>query len=123
MKTAREKQSFANVMKNMNRQIASIKGGGHKGMLKAAVHVRNDMDKTPPLLPVDTGNLRQSWFISPLYSLNSLILGFSANYAFFVHENVGATFLRPGAGAKFFQASLNRNKQKILEIIREEAKV
>src|SRR6056297_118046 len=30
-------------------------------------------------------------------------LGFSANYAWYVHEMVGANFQRPGAGAKFFE--------------------
>jgi len=36
---------------------------------------------------------------------------------------VGANFQRPGAGAKFFEAALKRNQGKILEIIRQEARI
>jgi hypothetical protein len=50
-------------------------------------------------------------------------LGFTANYAWYVHENVGANFKRPEAGAKFFEAALKRNTDKILDIIKKEAKV
>lgn len=75
-------------------------------------------------------------------------LGFTANYAFFVHEMVGvsdiriskkkqisplsqaqrrafgvARFKRPGSGAKFLEASLKRNAGGVLKIIVEEAKI
>jgi hypothetical protein len=52
-----------------------------------------------------------------------VICGFSANYALFVHENISATFQRPGAGAKFFSASILRNKKKVLEAIKNKAKI
>lgn len=52
-----------------------------------------------------------------------VVLGFSANYAMPVHENVGVTFQRPGSGAKFFEASLKRNAKKILQVIGEEARI
>jgi hypothetical protein len=52
-----------------------------------------------------------------------VICGFSAGYAVFVHENIGAHFQRPGAGAMFFSASINRNHQTILKIIAEEAQI
>jgi hypothetical protein len=59
----------------------------------------------------------------------SVILGFSANYAIYVHENVGAKFHytdiktkkthgRPGAGAKFFEAAWERNKKQVLILIK-----
>jgi hypothetical protein len=47
----------------------------------------------------------------------SLIMGFSANYATFNHENVGANFKRPGAGAKFFESAIKRNSGKVIKII------
>lgn len=52
-----------------------------------------------------------------------VILGFSANYAFLVHEMVGANFKRLGSGAKFLEASLKRNSNKVLTIIAEEARI
>lgn len=53
----------------------------------------------------------------------TLILGFSANYATFVHENMEAKFQRSGSGPKFFEKALSRNKGKILEIIANNAKI
>jgi hypothetical protein len=57
-------------------------------------------------------------------------MGFSAFYAVFVHENVGAEFSQPedgsikaATGAKFFEAALKREAPKILRIIEKEAKV
>lgn len=62
-----------------------------------------------------------------------LILGFTANYSIFVHENLEAKFYRPdapkgkkgrpGSGAKFLEYALQRNQQKILDIIAKEAKI
>jgi len=46
-----------------------------------------------------------------------LAMGFSANYAIHVHENIGASFQRPGAGAKFFESSLQRNTDAVLREI------
>lgn len=53
----------------------------------------------------------------------TVVLGYTAYYAPIVHEMMGARFQRPGAGAKWLEASLRRNRPKILESIREEAKV
>lgn len=62
-------------------------------------------------------------------------LGFSANYAMWVHEMVDANFARPkniggkmtarrpGAGAKFFEMALLRNKDKMLQILAKNAKI
>ena len=65
----------------------------------------------------------------------SIVMGFSANYAVFVHENLDADFARPkkvggklknrrpGAGARFFSAALDRNHHEILRIIAQHAKI
>ena len=50
------------IMKNINRELDKIKGRSMKGMIRAAIWLRRDMEYTPPLIPVDTGNLRSSWF-------------------------------------------------------------
>lgn len=125
MSTSQEITSFAKVMKSLTREIKRIEGATMKGFLLGAQIIREDMDRTSPLIPVETGNLRQSWFTSPVYIKNKpiLFLGFSAEYAVFVHEMIGANFKRPGAGAKFFEASIKRNKPKILQAIREKARI
>ena len=147
------------VLSNLNKEIKKIKGRSLKGLIRAQIIVRRDMESTSPMIPVDTGNLRSSYFsvtskgnmpegISPAFigeragqmsadhlsstSSNkakiagpepALVMGFSAYYATFVHENVEAHFQRPGAGAKFMEASLKRNSGKILETIAHEARI
>jgi hypothetical protein len=117
-------EGMEKVLANLNREIVKYKNDAKRGMIKAVAMVRRDMDKTPPLIPVDTGNLRAHWFTDMRDHWNGpeLRFGFSASYAFEVHEKVGANFQRPGAGAKFLEAALNRNEHEILNIIRQEAK-
>jgi len=114
------------ILRNLNKEINKIEGGSMKGLIRAAIIVRRDMDKTHPLIPVDEGNLRGSWFTDPRKTSKGLSLrfGFTAEYAWYVHEMVGANFQRPNAGAKFFEASLKRNDKngEILRVIKEEAK-
>lgn len=50
-----------------------------------------------------------------------VLYGYSANYAPFVHENVGASFGRPTARARWLFAALQRSKARMLEEIRKEA--
>lgn len=159
------------VLSNLNRELKKIEGRSTKGLIQAAIIVRNDMEKTAPSIPIDLGNLRASYFtvtsgtgagarkgspatfkgdkasemasdhssaISSAKALAQaasvrgpvLMMGFSANYAMWVHEMVGATFRQPkkGAvkaptGAKFFEKSLKRNKALILETIRINARI
>lgn len=125
MKKGATIKGFDKVMKNLNAEIQAIKGRTMGGLIDASIIVRNDMDKTPPLIPVDTGNLRESWFTTPLKQFRKigLIMGFSANYAAFIHEMVDAVFSRSGAGAKFFESSVKRNKDEILQTIRDSIKI
>jgi len=50
-------------------------------------------------------------------------LGWSAHYATYTHENVGANFQRPGAGAKWLVAAVFRERHNILRTVRENAKI
>jgi len=117
------------VLSRLNKEITAIKDRTMVGLMEAAILIRRDMDETPPLIPVDTGNLRQSWFVETFRSSTvwGLIMGFSANYAVFVHEMLGKTkkinWSRPGSGPKFFEASLKRNEQQVLETIRDNAQI
>ena len=125
------------VMVNLNREIAKIEGRSMKGLIESAMLIRNDMDKTPPLVPIDTGNLRHSWISTPLRvgSKFGLLIGFTANYATFVHEmrtqlprvvkngKVVQGWHRSNSGPKFFESALFRNKENILKIIQENARI
>lgn len=113
------------VMKNLNKEVKLIEGRSAAGLFRAAILVRRDMEKTEPKIPIDTGNLRASWFTTmtrtPLGP--SMTLGFSANYAVFVHENMEANFKRPGSGPKFFEKALQRNHSKILAILKNNTQI
>jgi hypothetical protein len=68
---------------------------------------------------------------------DTIIFGYSANYAVYVHEMMGANFnpdrkkgkkkgfrsRRPGAGAKWLQDAIYRNRDTILKIIAETSQI
>ena len=51
------------VVKNLNAEISKIENGSLAGLLRATVIVRRSIDSETPMVPVDTGNLRSSWFV------------------------------------------------------------
>jgi hypothetical protein len=136
-------EGFNEVMRNLNKEIMKIEGRTMQGLIGAAAYIRVDMDHTQPLIPIKTGVLRSSWFITP-YKVTKktirLTMGFSANYAVYVHEMVGKVgegiesyleaasgdfsgfktinWSRPGSGPKFFEAAIKRNVNVILGIIK-----
>jgi hypothetical protein len=52
----------------------------------------------------------------------TLLMGFSANYAVYVHENLEAKFKRTGAGPRFLEAAMKNNTNQIIEAIKRRAK-
>ena len=149
------------VMKRLNTKINNIEGGTLKGLIGGAIVIRRSMDDQSPKIPIDTANLRSSWFVvtsrgdtaegqSPQFKGRGsgqmasdhnrvvdqnrskaqgqrqpyVVMGFSANYAGWVHEMVGnIAWQRPGSGSKFFQAAIRRNFRPVLEEIRKNAQV
>ena len=130
-----------------------------RGLVKIQKKVRRNLDTVAPLIPVDTGNARRSWYgvtgtgdvvngVSPVFDdqnrdaaklatghkrqlakamtrarINNgvkIVFGLSAYYAATIHEMYGATFRRRGAGAGFFNASVNHGKRGWRRIIAEE---
>lgn len=57
------------VLNNLNAEFKGMKGRLVRGMIKAAIIVRRDMEHSMPYTPVDLGNLRQSWYIATHYGL------------------------------------------------------
>jgi hypothetical protein len=129
------------VKSKLAQEIENLKKKSFSGIIKAEILIRNDMEKTPPLIPVDTNNLRGSWFTSNYFRDGNPIgiMGFNANYALWVHEEMNMTtknyyrktlsgkrklvVRRPGAGPKFLEACLNRNHDQILNLIGGETKI
>lgn len=115
---------FDSVVNNMNKLISELPARTMAGLIKAAIELRADMDRTAPVIPVDTNNLRASWSTNPFYitpDQPAITCGFTARYAAYVHEMIGANFKRPGAGAHFFSAAIKRNEQRILQILKQES--
>ena len=48
----------------LNRQLEGVKIRSVSGLIKAAKFIRAQTEATPPLTPVDYGNLRASWFVT-----------------------------------------------------------
>lgn len=116
------------VVRNLNREIKAIEGRSLKGLIRAAIIVRRSTEETPPLVPIDKGFLRNSWFTNPGYAANGnpfLTMGYDKGYAVFVHEMIDSKvkWSRPGSGPKWFQAAFRRNKDAILAVIKEEAQI
>lgn len=57
------------VMRNLNRELKLIEGRTVSSLVKAAILIQRDMELTPPLTPVDYGNLRSSFFIASIAEL------------------------------------------------------
>lgn len=69
------------------------------------------------------GAIARAKSLTKVYKHPVLVMGYSANYAAWVHEMVDANFSRPGSGAKWFEEALKRNQDKILKIMAEELEV
>ena len=152
--------SVDNVISNLNKKLQEIQNKSLMGLIKGAKLIYEDMESTVPLIPVDLGNLRKSFFIvtsnGGVIQGNSatfvgddagkiseghlatiqeakgtragvlkgpyVVFGFGAYYAVYVHEMIGASFQRQGAGALFFSNAIARNSNRILKLVAQEVK-
>lgn len=127
------------IVRGLEKEVIRLEATGLAGLLEAIANIREDMDRTEPLIPVgETGNLRSSWFVAPASDIKTrqvvLYFGFSANYALYVHEREpGApwgdgvvpddiNWNRPGSGPKFLEESLKRNIEMTMQILQKNMK-
>ncbi len=120
-------RGISNVINNLNGAVREVEKKAVVGLTNAAIEIRRSMDKEAPKIPVDTGVLRASWFMRRDEGDNNEIkiqMGFSANYAFQVHEMMGAgtNWKRPESGPRFFLVALERAKERgtVLKELRKE---
>ena len=71
---------FKVLMANLNAEIKLIKNRSQAGLIKAAIHIRRSTEDSPPITPLDTGNLRASWFTVTPQSEVPDPLGLSGNF-------------------------------------------
>lgn len=108
------------VQTKLNNKIKAVGSVTMKSLIEGAAIIRRDMDKTPPKIPVRTGNLRSSWTVIPGYKATKpyVIMGFTAEYAAKTHETP-MRYRRRGAGMKYFEKSIERNTDRIIELIKQ----
>lgn len=107
------------VMANLNAQVGAIHDRTQRGVNKAALIVLRESNK---LVPVDTGNLRQSGFFEPVQTgPPAVIVAYGAEYAVHVHEDLEAR--HPTGQAKFLQDAVQASQSDILDAIEQEARV
>lgn len=103
------------VIRNLNKEIAAVKHRGPDVMRRAALVVRRAAQL---LTPVDTGNLKNSAYTEVTVSLRrgvGAIIGFTAAYAIWVHENLDAHHVV--GQARFLATALVEKAREVFEII------
>lgn len=111
------------VLKNLSKEVQGIEGRTEKGLKAAGLFIQAEsIERTP----VKFGVLANSSFVSTAMALAGPVLrvGYTALYAPFVHESPETNnFTKIGTGPKFLEKAVKNNVRKILEIIRNRAKI
>lgn len=120
-----EVKNFKKVSRRLRKKGAQMSNGSLKGLIEGVALIRRDMDKTPPLIPVDQNILRPSWTVQINKGKRSLKFGFTTSYAAAVHFKLdgGVNWSRPNSGPLFFSSAIARNYVKVLKVIAENSKV
>jgi hypothetical protein len=134
---------------NMAAITANIISAVQIGAGEAVAYLHYDIEKTPPTTPVgDTGNLRASWFSTPIQenrggnvSKFGVLAGYGTDkgvgnedkekvdYAVYVHEMTEEAYGKkinwslPGSGAKFLEYGAKRNTDEMVVIVAKNVKM
>lgn len=93
--------------------------GLRRGLRKGGLFLQRESQK---IVPVDTGALKNSAFTRDVTKVDTfpvVIVGYTINYAIFVHENVDAKH-KPGKVAKFLEKPARERRAEILQIVLKE---
>lgn len=92
--------------------IVSSSGGGEAGTNPSFTG-----DNTAELASAHAATVAHATSIVSGKKIPIVVLGYGANYAVFVHEDLEMKFKRPGAQAKFLESVIKANEDKIVQII------
>jgi len=106
------------VLKNMKKAEKKKKKGLEIGLVKAGLLLQRASQQ---IVPVDTGALRASAFTRKENKglKTSVRVGYTKNYAIFVHENLEANHA-PGKTAKYLERPAREKVREMSEVIRRE---
>lgn len=109
--------------RRLGRAFSRIKARTPEGLEKAADYLEMKTLTISPTTPKKTGHLRDSFFRYAVRDRTNravLTLGYSAPYAMWVHEMLGAVnWTEPGSGAKWLQIAMRREQKGMVRIVRE----
>jgi hypothetical protein len=101
----------------LRNRVVAVEAGLEAGLLRAGTVIREQSMKE---CPVDKGNLIGSAY-GPIIRKEGKTtyaeIGYIASYAPFVHENVGASFKKPGAKAKFLEDPIFDNQDLVQQSV------
>ena len=104
------------IAKGLESRLEDIKNGSEQGLRDAAHFVLGEARQRAP---IDTGDLRRSGYVK--VGSDNAIIGFTAEYAAAVHEDMTAKH-KGGTSAKFLELAVHQNRKTILRLIAEETK-
>lgn len=107
------------VLENLNDEISQIQGMTMAGLYEAGLKIQASSQQRTP---VKFGNLKGSAYTrKDRLGKKAVEIGYTANYAIYVHENLEA---RHTVGqAKFLESALRDNEAKIVDIVQQKASV
>lgn len=120
------------VLSNLNKEIKDIKGKTYAGLLEAGLIVQAESQKR---VPIEYGKLRASAYTIRGTKLLSVVIGYSAAYALYVHENLEqklkgkprksgtGVYWGPAGEPQFLVRALRDKKSQAVEAVRNRAKV
>lgn len=109
------------VVREMNKRIAQVKARTRGGMQEAALVVRREAQL---LTPVNTGNLKGSAYTEITSDLRrgvGAVIGYTAAYAPYVHENLDAH--HAVGQARFLATALVKKAKEVYRIILRSARI
>lgn len=109
------------VLRNLKKTTKVIGQDAANGLKVAGLFIQRESQL---VAPVDTSNLKGGAFTRSFgKGFDTIVqVGYVAAYAVFVHENLDAKHAE-GKQAKFLEGPVRENAKRILEIVREEAKL
>lgn len=117
MKVGITTSGLRKVQKNLDKKIAGMGRAALSGLLAGGQIIFREAQAH---VPIDTGHLAGSGYVRRGEDDNeTVVVGYEASYALFVHENTGARFKRPAATAKWLE---NAVKAKAPEVRNEVAR-
>lgn len=119
-----EIEGLDELRQNLSDKVDQTKANIVAGVIDAQMIVRR---RSAIYTPAKTGNLVNSLTTpSPIIEASRIVgtIGYTADYAPYVHENLEATnWTKPGSGPRFLARALNESHDAVLEAIRKRAQL